>query len=172
MKFKLRFCLLSIALICFVSCGYNLMGKGNYLPPDIKSVRVDIIENLSYKYGIESGITNALIDRLSAASDLKVLTKGKADAVLKGRIKNYVLKPIEIDQGGYVTKYQVNISLQMQLTRIGTNEDIWRDDNLYFYKDLDVSQTIFNSAEYENQALEEISEEIADRVVTTILMNF
>jgi citrate lyase gamma subunit len=159
-------------LLLSVSCGYNLIGKGNYLPEDIKTIRVDMVQNVSYKYGIESQVTNALIDRLSSYSGIDVVNKGKADAVLKGRIKNYVLKPIEIDQGGYVTKYQISISLSMNLLRLATNEDIWRDDDLYFYKNLDVSQSIVDSLEFESRALEDISEEIADRVITTILMNF
>lgn len=145
---------------------------GNHLPSDIATIRVDMIENVSFKFGIESYVTNAIIQRLSSASRLRIITTGEADAVISGRIRSYSLRPIEVDTSGFASKYQINISMQIELSRTDDNSVIWSDNNLNFFKDLNVSRSVSDSMDIENTAILNISEEIADRVVTSMLMNF
>lgn len=166
---KILYLLFCLSLI---SCGYALVGTGNFLPPDIQTIRVDMLENNSYKFGLENPITSAIIDKLSSSSNLSVINSGPADAVVRGVIRNYSLKPIEIDQGGFASKYQISITMQLNLIRIEDNSEIWADESLVFFKELDVSRGITDTMEFENEAIEDMAQEIADRTVMSMLMNF
>jgi len=168
---KKWFILLLLPLLV-TACGYHLIGRGNYLPADIRVIRVPMFQNKSFKYGLETTMTQAVIERLNAATDLQVVAKGKADAEFSGQIINYSLQVKQEDASGKASRYQIVLSMKAKLVRIATNEVIWQDNTIYAYQDLDVSANMGQDREREREAIQELAEDTAERVVTSLIMNF
>jgi outer membrane lipopolysaccharide assembly protein LptE/RlpB len=66
-------------------CGYQLAGQGE-LPGNVHSIAVQVLENRSSETGVESLMTNALINELNRRRRGVVVTPDRADAVLSGTI--------------------------------------------------------------------------------------
>jgi outer membrane lipopolysaccharide assembly protein LptE/RlpB len=68
-----------------IGCGYRLAGRGE-LPGKVQSIAVRMLENRSSETGVETLITNALINELNRRRHGAVSAPDRADAVLAGTI--------------------------------------------------------------------------------------
>jgi outer membrane lipopolysaccharide assembly protein LptE/RlpB len=69
----------------WTGCGYRLAGRGE-LPGSVQSIAVRMLENRSSETGVETLITNALINELNRRRQGSVTAPDRADAVLSGTI--------------------------------------------------------------------------------------
>ena len=76
-----------LALLLFSSCGsYHL---GTTLPSDMRTVFVPTFKNITSEPGIETGITNAVINRFQVDGNLKTASREEADTILEGEITGW-----------------------------------------------------------------------------------
>lgn len=74
--------------VCFfglMGCGYRFAGSGQ-LPGDVKTIAVQLLTNRTAESGLETTVTNAVIDELTRRRQGLVVESGRADALLSGRI--------------------------------------------------------------------------------------
>jgi len=69
----------------WTGCGYHLAGRGE-LPGNVQTIAVRMLENRSSETGVETLITNALINELNRRRQGSVTSPDRADAVLSGTI--------------------------------------------------------------------------------------
>src|SRR5208337_4790955 len=86
-----RLCLLLLALgvlTSLLSCGYQVAGRGDRLPPDIKTIAVPIFANQSSTFRIEEKLAAAITREFIERTKFRITPNPTgADAVLKGAVK-------------------------------------------------------------------------------------
>src|SRR5215470_18271680 len=94
-----------VALLLSV-CGYTEcykpVGRGGGLPKNIKTLAVPAFQNPSLRFKVEQRFTSAVIDealRRSRSLNVVSTTEG-ADAVLLGTVKNFLFRPVLLDDVG------------------------------------------------------------------------
>ncbi len=105
-------CLLPLAfcfLIFLSSCGYRVAGRGDRLPPDVKTIAVPIFVNSTSKYRIEQRVSAAVTREFIERTKFRITPDpAGADAVLKGEIKDIRAGVIAFDLStGRATTLQV-----------------------------------------------------------------
>jgi hypothetical protein len=68
-----------------VGCGYRLAGSGQ-LPGKVKTIAVQVFENRTAESGLETTVTNAVIDELTRRRQDLVVESGRAEALLSGTV--------------------------------------------------------------------------------------
>ncbi|RJQ68768.1 MAG: hypothetical protein C4519_22600 [Desulfobacteraceae bacterium] len=79
---------LTIAALCLTllaACGYRLAGSGR-LPGDVSTIAVSVLTNRTALSGLESIVTNALVDEFTRRRQNLLVDADRADAVLTGSI--------------------------------------------------------------------------------------
>ena len=96
-----RFRILFVALIGLLpvmdGCTYSLSLTGASIPPTMKTVRVDLIENDAPLVvpTLSQNFTEALKDRIRNTTRLSIV-RGEADGVFTGNITDYNISPVSI----------------------------------------------------------------------------
>jgi hypothetical protein len=170
-------CLLSSAL-CFgilsVACGYHVAGRGERLPPDIKTIAVPMFVNATSKYRIEQRVSAAVTREFIERTKFRVTPDpAGADAVLKGEIKDIRAGVIAFDLStGRATTLQVQVLAYVDLIDEHTKQVLFSNHNYIFREEYQISQNPSALFEEQDPALDRLSRDLARTLVTEILENF
>ncbi len=170
MKFlkELVLCCVTLSL----GCGYSLVGKGKFLPPDIKSVYIEPFENKTRREELSKIVTRYITEELIARKALKVVSdKEKADSVLIGTIKKLDVIPQIFDEEGRATEYQVVITLSLLLKR-PENSVIWESPSYIYRENYELDLDPETYIDREKIALQTAAQGLAKSVITDILEGF
>lgn len=126
---------LSIAAVSLSGCGYGLIGRTSNLPEDIQRIYVEPLENRTTRTQVDLFLTQAIVNELVTRRRFEVV-KGasSADAVLKGALTSYIVRPVQFGADGRATDYQVTIRADMEFKRQDSREIIW-DRPQYLFRD-------------------------------------
>ncbi|MFC1667770.1 LptE family protein [Chlamydiota bacterium] len=125
-----RLLIISISMIVLslqnISCGYRV---GSILPLDIHSIAIPTFKNLTQKPGIETSITNKIIERFQIDGTLRVIEQKDADVLLTGELVDYRREPVRFSGEDYsdVREYRLTIVCKVSLINLVTQEEIWKD---------------------------------------------
>jgi len=163
-------------LLGCVSCGYTLVGRGSFLPPDIHTISFPTFTNGTNRVGLEQRLSKAVAQELASRGSFRVTAKaGEGDAELAGEITGFTLYPVSADALGRTTQYQVQITVKVALTRLPGDKVIWKNDAYVFRENYDVAGGGVNAANYadlENQAIDAEADRFAQSLVSSILEGF
>lgn len=137
MKTALRTLLpLLLAVPILGGCGYGLIGRTSNLPEDIERIYVEPLENRTTRTQVDLYLTQAIVNELVTRRRFEVVSgASSADAILKGALTSYVVRPVQFGADGRATDYQVIIRADMEFKRQGgSNEVIW-DRPQYLFRD-------------------------------------
>lgn len=82
---------ISLLILTFSGCGYQLQGSGTILPPDVKLIAIPLAENETAEPQLGERLTEALRSRFDRYGAVKVTSSiSAADAVLKTRVVDFV----------------------------------------------------------------------------------
>lgn len=183
MNFHLRFntpaffcCFLAVAscLLLSLGCGYHLAGKGERLPPDVKSIAVPIFVNETPRFRIEQKLAAAVTRELIERTKFQVTPNpAQADAVLKGTVKDARSGVVTFDlQTGRATTLQIQVVAAVELVDAHTKQVLFSNPNYVFREEYQVSQSTPELFEEDQPALDRLSRDLARTLVTEILENF
>lgn len=165
--------LLLLAPLSLCGCGYALVGRVSNLPEDIQTVYVRPLENRTTRSQVEQILTQAIANELVTRQRLRIANElAAADSELGGTVTAFGVTPVTFDEAGRATSYEISISAQMVFKRVGDEEIIWSRDHYQFRQNyvIDISETGY--FDRENIALEDVSEEFAETLVTDLLEGF
>jgi outer membrane lipopolysaccharide assembly protein LptE/RlpB len=154
-----------------VGCGYRLAGRGE-LPGNVQSVAVKMLENRSSETGVETLMTNALINELNRRRRGSVVAPDQADAVLTGTIES--LSWDTVAHIGVNTAAQRKVYATMSLTLTDrSGHVVWRRTGLsgsqaYTVVDGNKTATEINR----RQAVAILAEQVAENVYRRLTDNF
>ncbi len=162
-------------LFLLTSCGYALVGTGNFLPADIHTIAVPAFVNKTTRVELEQRVTQAVAEEFVSRGRLKLVTKpADADAILRGSIDSFGLFPIASNPQGRATQYQISITAKIELVD-HRHEDkvIWKNDQYRFTENYQVGDvTSSDTFDQETRAIAEIAVRFAESLVTNLLEGF
>lgn len=169
------FCLLLSAFCLLVSaCGYQVAGRGDRLPPDIKTIAVPIFTNQSSTFRIEQKLAAAITREFLERTKFQVTPNpAGADAVLKGAVKEVSRGVITYDlTTGRASSLQIQVWADVKLLDLHSNKVVYSNPNFVFREEYQVSQTTSGLFEEDQAALDRLSRDVARTLVTNVLENF
>ncbi|MEM9553269.1 MAG: LptE family protein [Acidobacteriota bacterium] len=174
----LGFALLGLALLVLGGCGYALVGQASNLPEDVRDIYVEPLENKTPRSQVEQILTEAVIDELVTRRRFSVVNeRSEADAILRGSIVDFRLRPLTFDATGLASDFEITITADMRLERQPepgdeAGEVLWENSRYVFREDYPVSDTGLTFFDRENLAIEETAEPFAETLVTDLLEGF
>lgn len=168
----------SLVVLLVVTSGYTecykQVGRGDALPKHIRTLAIPAFTNPSLRYKVEQRFTSAVVDEtLRRARSIHITsTQEGADAVLVGTIRNFVLRPLLLDDYGRARLVEVTVVVGLTLRDQTKNKVIFDNQNYVFRGEYEISgdpKTFFNE---EDPATDRLAREFAKSVVTTIWEGF
>jgi len=174
----LRALAILLAAITTAGCGYSLVGRASNLPEDIKNVYVESLENGTQRPQVEQILTQAINEELLTRRRFSVVNSAAdADAILRGRVERFGVRPLTFDAQGLVDRFEISITADMKFQRPPgpTGEEgevIWANSRYIFREDYPVEDEGGVYFDRENIAIEETSERFAETLITDLLEGF
>lgn len=169
--------LVAVALV-LSGCGYALVGKASNIPEDIRKVYVEPMENRTSRSQVEQILTQSIVDEMVTRRRFEVINEeGDADAVLKGTVVDFQVRPVAFDSGGLATDYEIQITTDMLFQRPPRDgevegEVIWKNARYLFREDYPLEEGDAGYFDRENLAIEETASGFAETLVTDLLEGF
>lgn len=162
--------------LCFLitGCGYRVAGRGDRIPPDIKTIAVPAFTNQTTRYRIEQRLASAVTRELIERTKFRVIhDPSQADAVLSGTVKNVQAGVVTFDLNtGRATTLQIQVTTGVELTDLHTKQVVFANPNYIFREEYQVNPSSSALFEEDQPALDRVSQDLARTLVTDILENF
>ncbi len=166
------------AVAVLAGCGYTLVGQASTIPEDVRTVYVEPLVNATQRAQVEQILTQAISDEMvTRRRNFTVSSSfGDADAILRGRVVSFDVRPLTFDENGLADNFEISITADMRFERPpkpgqDEGEVIWSNARYFFREDYPLEE----GAEYfdrENLAIEETSVRFAETLVTDLLEGF
>ena len=162
---------LVVLTLSFLSgCGYTQEVK---LPSGIKTIAISTFKNeippqeqFAYRPGIETELTNAIIDRFIFDGNLKVVDQDKADAILEGSVISYEQEGLRFDRTESVEEYRLFLVVRFKLVDAKTGKVIMEEPNFSGRAEFFVSRNPGSNRRISaNTATFDLAKSLVDRIV-------
>jgi outer membrane lipopolysaccharide assembly protein LptE/RlpB len=163
-----------IAIVA-TGCGYHLVGLSSNLPPKLRTLYVAPFVNQSARSEVDQRLTEQITQEWVRRGRFELMSSAeKADAVLSGTVKSAVVNPVQFDQQGRATQYQLTVTIDVNLVdRTGEKPVVlWRDERFSRNTAYPVDPLAANYFDREVEAMDILSRTMAQDLVTTILEGF
>lgn len=166
--------LASGALLFLSSCGYQVAGRGDRLPPDIKTIAIPIFTNKSQTFRIEQKLAAAVTHEFIERTKYQVTPDPQgADAVLRGTVKDVRSGVVAYDRStGRATSLQIQVTSEVKLEDSHSKKVVYSNSHFVFRQEYQVSGINSQLFEEDQAALDRLSRDFARTLVTEILENF
>ena len=155
-------------------CGYALVGRGNFLPPDVKTIQVPSFINQTTRVELEQRVTQAVAEELVARGRLQVVTlPAEADLILRGTIQGFHVTPVAFNEQVRATKYEARVTAKIELVDHRADDKVlWKNDQYVFTETYSIDPDSTDAFDQETRAIREIAERFSRSVVTNLLEGF
>jgi hypothetical protein len=173
--YLIGFTLLAVALC---GCGYSLAGQGSNLPEDIKKIFVETLANETSRSQVEQILTQSIAEEMVTRRRFNVVNSAaEADAVLRGKVIEFSVRPLNFDEEGLADNFEISATLDMVFERNPVpgeveGEVVWNNPRYVFRKDYPLEEAGIGFFDRENLAIEEMAEEFAKTLITDLLEGF
>ncbi len=161
-------------LLLSTGCGYHVAGKGDRLPPDVKTIAVPIFVNQSPRFRIEQMVSEAVTREFIERTSYRITPNPQeADAVLRGTVKNVRAGVVTFDPAtGRASTMQIQVTADVKLVDTHTHKTLFSNSNYVFREQYQISPSESGLFEEDQPALRRLSQDLARTLVTAILENF
>lgn len=168
---------LAVAALCLAAslagCGYGLVGRGNNLPADVRSVYIKPLENRTPRTQAEQFLTRAIADEMVTRQRFSVVgSETGADAELSGAVVAFGANPVTFDNSGRATEYEISITASILFKRVGKEQVLWKNERYNFRESYPVEVSNTGYFDQENLALEKAAKRFAQTMVSDLLEGF
>lgn len=170
--------LAALAAVLCTGCGYTLAGRASNLPVDVRRIYVETLENETPRSQVEQILTQAISEELVTRRRFNVVNSaGDADAILRGKVLSFSVRPLTFDEDGLATNFEIAITADMIFSRLGApdgedGEVLWSNSRYLFRQDYPLEEESAPYFDRENLAIEETSTRFAETMVTDLLEGF
>jgi len=157
------------------ACGYHLVGTSSNLPAGLQTLYVAPFINQTSRSEVDQRLTEQITQEWVRRGRFQLVASGdKADAVLSGTVKSAVVNPVQFDQQGRATEYQLTVIADVQLVdRTGEKPVVlWRDERFARNTAYPVDPLAKDYFDREIEALDRLSRDFARDLVVTILEGY
>lgn len=168
-----RLVLVLLLLSTVTSCGYTLVGHGAFLPEYIHTVAIPTFVNRTPTFEVEIRLTDAVTTEFVSRGNFRVIGEPQnADAVLRGEITSYNARPVQLDVQDQARQYQITITAAVTFTDLVQNKILFTNNSFLFRGDYILQESPGQFFDVTNIAFDEIAQEFARSVVSSILEGF
>ncbi len=162
------------ACLLTASCGYHVAGHANALPAQIHTIAVPAFNNGSLQFRVAEKVTTAVTRELIQRTRYRVVSDpASADAVLSGTLVNFNSFPTTYDTTtGRASGVQVVVQIAVKLTERQTGKVLYNRPNFEVRERYEISvdpKTYFDES---GGAIDRLSADAAQTIVSGILENF
>lgn len=172
-----RWAFLGLPLVLMIgstaACGYSLVGTGSFLPEYIRTVAIPTFANTTPRFEVEVRITDAVTREFVSRGDFTMVADSAgADAELTGIITGFDVTPIGLNPDEEATNFLVQIRAQVNFRDLVQNEILYSNNSFFFRQEFEIEADPTALSDLSNVAVDEIAEEFARTVVSSILEGF
>lgn len=170
-------------LLVFVilwGCGYT---THSVLPSGQSSIHIDNFTNeidtttevsekrvyYAYKPGMETDITQEIIDKFVLDGTFEVRSSKEANLLLKGRLVDFRREPLRYDANDNVVEYRISIVVDMELVNLKEEKIVWGEKS---FAGESTYRTTGQFSKSESVAIQEAINDLARRVVERTVENW
>lgn len=165
-----------LALVLLTGCGYALVGRANFLPPEIRTVQVPAFVNRTTRVELEQRVTQAVADEMVSRGRLRLVTDASdADVILRGVIQSFGITPVSFNAEGRATSYQAIVTAAIELVDHRNEEEdvvLWKNDQYVYRETYEIDPGSLDTFDQETRAIQDIAERFAESVVANLLEGF
>ncbi|HEY1221640.1 MAG: LPS assembly lipoprotein LptE [Bryobacteraceae bacterium] len=168
---RFAFACLAIAA-ALAGCGYHVSGQGELMPKNIRTIAVMAMPSTRYQLArlLPADIARELIAR----TKYKVIDDpNQADAVLSGHVQNFSNFPTLFDQAtGRATSVLAVVTVTITLTERTTGKTLFSRPNFEVRQGYQISTNPQQYFDESGTAIQRLSKDVAQSIVSAILENF
>jgi hypothetical protein len=155
-------------------CGYHVAGRGDLLPPSLKTIAIPAFTNVTTRYKLTDWLPEAIAKEFIARTRYRVVKDiNNADAVLRGTVINYTSFPTIFDPStGRASGVEMHVTMQVSLVERATGKVLFNRPSFEIRERYQISVNPGVYFEESDAALARVSQQVAQRVVSAILENF
>lgn len=162
----------AILLLCQGGCGYQLQGRGEKLPDEVRTLYVEMMENRTYEPFLENMVTNAVVERFARNPHLEIVEdRNRADAILSGEVVGYGNGAISYTRTDGIAEYRSTLVLSATLRKGDDATALWKG-TVRWAEEYETSADKTLQDARESAAIELVSERLADELYSRIVDNF
>ncbi|MFZ0431936.1 MAG: LPS assembly lipoprotein LptE [Candidatus Acidiferrales bacterium] len=171
-------CRVATALLAIVfaaaGCGYHVAGRDSTLPEGWKEIAIPAFKSDTTQYRIEQVFTGAVIREFISRTKYRVIQNAQdADGVLHGEILSIETSPILFDATtGEVRTMLVTVHVRIELDDVKTQKPVFENKDMVFRQEYQISSDVQSFFQEESPALERMSRDFAQQVVSSVMEQF
>ncbi|MCG6879756.1 MAG: DUF799 domain-containing protein [Deltaproteobacteria bacterium] len=172
-----RILLLMMFCVFWISgCGYQLQATGKPLHLNIASMAIPLMETPSSDIGFEGDFTKMIRREFVSHSQIPLVSKEKAAAVLIGKVTDIRTEPLSYrvtDETFDVTSSRwLKIRLEARLVDTKTGKIIWNDPNMVEKASFTVNSDPLKTRYNQRRATKKIAQLLAERIYLKTMERF
>jgi len=165
---------LSALFLSITGCGYHTAGSAAHLPNTVHTLAVPVFQNVTQSYHLEVAFTQAVIREFSSRTSYHLVSSndGDADATLQGTITSYQVVPLTYNsQTGQSSSFLITVKARILLTD-RNHKTLYKNSNYLFRQQYETTQDLVSFIQEDPAALQRLSRDFAQAVVSDILESF
>jgi outer membrane lipopolysaccharide assembly protein LptE/RlpB len=160
-----------LTVVLCAACGYRFEEQGGF-PGDTERLFVKVLENKTQETGVESIVTEALLNELTLRKTNQLASGiDDADVVLSGVVNLVTINTVSVSKPDVADERRVNVTVDLILTQ-KDDSIVWAANGLSdfeeYFVDTDTEQTDANRRD----AIRVLSKRIAERAVNRFSDDF
>jgi hypothetical protein len=112
------------------ACGYRLAGAGPDLPASAKTVSISVFRNSTREPGLELALRRAIEEEFRRRGPLEVVSEGKGDLVVSGRIRRFQTTPVAFTGTSEAVQFQGILQVSFRLTERASGNVLYENQLL------------------------------------------
>ncbi len=148
-------------------CSYS-PNPANF-PVHLRTIAVPVLQNRTTQPGLESEVTEAVVDRFVRDNNLRVVGENEADLLITGAITGYSNAVFGFNAREQAQEYQVALTVSLTAKDRVKNREMWRDDNLVrtanYFVVAAPGQEVQDEATGRRNAIEKIADAVLNKTV-------
>jgi hypothetical protein len=135
-------------------------------------VAIPIFGNRTTETGMESVVTEGLVEKFVSSKRLPVTTQSSADALLTGTILTFTTYPVAVSSSNqFSTEYRATLTLEFTFKDQKTGKVLFREV-MSDWRNYPVVQDLNATEQFKREAIRQISFLLAERMYELILGGF
>ena len=161
-----------LLVFLLAGCGYRFEGSGETIYPAIRTVFVDVFANRTSEAYAENIFRTAFINRFVQDGRFKLApSRGEADAVLRGTVKNLLTYPLAYQPSGFSAQNRLTITLELFFEERQSGRILWSNNAFSGVGDYPVT-TVGETETSRKNALIKLATDTAERASRLIISGF
>ncbi len=172
-----------LVLVSLAGCGYHTLGSAAHLPPDVHTLAIPVFMNQTQFYRTETVMTEAVQREFTDRTRLTLLTRdgADADATLHGTILEETIQPLtyrtdapSVSSGqntSFTSSFLVTINANVTVTA-RDGRILYRHTNYLYHTQFETTSDLTSFIEEDSPAVERLSHDFAQALVSDILESF